>query len=79
MEIGKVPEIVLKRSVFQQMHTRREEVLVGAGIGEDCAVVQLAPDEVFVLSTRLPEPRRIWVNWRYRLPPMTLQVPEQSQ
>ncbi|MDE7057150.1 MAG: AIR synthase family protein [Lachnospiraceae bacterium] len=51
MEIGKVPEIVLKRSVFQQMHTRREEVLVGAGIGEDCAVVQLAPDEVFVLST----------------------------
>ena len=51
MEIVKVPEIVLKRSVFQQMHTRREEVLVGAGIGEDCAVVQLAPDEVFVLST----------------------------
>lgn len=51
MEIGEVPEIVLKRSVFQQMHTRREEVLVGAGIGEDCAVVQLAPDEVFVLST----------------------------
>lgn len=51
MEIGKVPETVLKRSVFQQMHTRREEVLVGAGIGEDCAVMQLAPDEVFVLST----------------------------
>ncbi len=51
MEIGKVPETVLKRSVFQKMHTRREEVLVGAGIGEDCAVMQLAPDEVFVLST----------------------------
>lgn len=51
MEIGKVSETILKRSIFRQMHTRREEVLVGAGVGEDCAVMQLAPDEVFVLST----------------------------
>ncbi|MBS6397929.1 MAG: AIR synthase family protein [Clostridiales bacterium] len=51
MEIGKVPETILKRAVFKQIHTKREEVLVGAGVGEDCAVVQLAPDEVFVLST----------------------------
>lgn len=51
MEIGKVPETILKRSVFQQIHTRRKEVLVGAGVGEDCAVMQLSPDEVFVLST----------------------------
>ena len=51
MEIGKVPEAVLKRAVFQQIHTRREEVLVGAGVGEDCAALQLGPDEVFVLST----------------------------
>ena len=51
MEIGKVPESILKRAVFRQLHTRREEVLVGASVGEDCAAVQLAPDEVFVLST----------------------------
>ncbi len=51
MEIGKVPEAVLKRAVFRQIHTRREEVLVGAGVGEDCAALQLGPDEIFVLST----------------------------
>ena len=31
MEIGKVPESVLKRSIFKQIHTKRPEVLVGAG------------------------------------------------
>ena len=51
MKIGKVPESVLKRSVFKQIKTKRPEVLVGAGVGEDCAVMQLEPDEVFVLST----------------------------
>ena len=51
MEIGKIPESILKRAVFRQIHTKRDEVLVGAGVGEDCAVMQLAPDEVFVLST----------------------------
>lgn len=50
MNIGKVPENVLKRSVFKQIHTKRPEVLLGAGVGEDCAAVKLAPDEVFVLS-----------------------------
>ena len=51
MEIGKVPENVLKRAIFRQLHTKREEVLVGASVGEDCAAVQLGPDEVFVLTT----------------------------
>ena len=51
MKIGKVPENVLKRSVFKQIHTKRPEVLLGAGVGEDCAAVKLAPDEVLVLST----------------------------
>lgn len=51
MKIGKVPENVLKRSVFQQLHTRRPEVLLGAGVGEDCAAVKLNQDEIFVLST----------------------------
>ena len=51
MKIGKLPENVLKRAVFKQLHTSRDEVLSGAGVGEDCAVMKLAEDEVFVLST----------------------------
>ena len=37
MEIGKVPENVLKRSVFKKLTVKRPEVLVHAGVGEDCA------------------------------------------
>lgn len=51
MKIGKVPENVLKRSVFKQIHTKRPEVVLGAGVGEDCAAIKLAPDETLVLST----------------------------
>ena len=51
MEIGKVPENVLKRSILKQIKTKRPEVLVGADVGEDCAIVGLQPDEVMVLST----------------------------
>ncbi len=51
MRVGKIPESVLKRSVFQQIHTRREEVFLGAGVGEDCAAVKLLEDEMFVIST----------------------------
>lgn len=51
MEIGKVPENVLKRSVMKQIQPRRKEILLGAGVGEDCAAVQLEADEVLVLST----------------------------
>ncbi len=51
MKIGKVPENVLKRSILKQIKTKRPEVLVGAGVGEDCAAIALGPDEVMVLST----------------------------
>lgn len=51
MKIGKLPENVLKRSVFKQLHTKREEVLQGAGVGEDCAAMMLQEDELFVVST----------------------------
>lgn len=50
MKIGKVPESVLKRSVFRQIHTKRDEIFLGAGIGEDCAAVELHEDEMFVVS-----------------------------
>lgn len=51
MEIGKVPEEVLQRSVFKRIKRRRPEVLVHPGIGEDCAVVVFEPDEAMVVST----------------------------
>lgn len=51
MKIGKVSEAVLKRSVLNQIHVRREEVLLGASVGEDCAAVAVAEDEMLVMST----------------------------
>lgn len=51
MKIGKVPEAVLKRSVLNQIKHRRDEVLVGPAIGEDCSVLSLKEDEVLVVST----------------------------
>ena len=51
LKIGKVPESVLKRSIIKQIRTKRPEILVGAGVGEDCAAIGLADDEIFVTST----------------------------
>ncbi|MCR5667762.1 MAG: AIR synthase family protein [Lachnospiraceae bacterium] len=51
MEVGKVPENVLKRSVLKKLYNKRPEVVLGAGIGEDCAVIELSDDEQFVISS----------------------------
>jgi len=51
MKIGKVPEAILKRSVFKQIRHRRKEVLNRPGIGQDCSYVKLEDGEVCVLST----------------------------
>ncbi len=51
MKLGKVPETILKRSVFKQLNTRRKEVLVRPHVGEDCSVLQFESDEVCVVST----------------------------
>lgn len=51
MKKGKIPESVLRRSVLRQLHNRRDEVLMGAGVGEDCAALKLAGDEILVMST----------------------------
>jgi hydrogenase maturation factor len=51
MKIGKIPETILKRSVLKQIKHRREEVLVGPAIGEDCSVISLDGDELIVMST----------------------------
>lgn len=51
MEVGKIPENVLKRSVFKQIRHRRPEVLVTPGIGRDCAVFAAGEEDAIVMST----------------------------
>ncbi|MDD6217106.1 MAG: AIR synthase related protein, partial [Roseburia sp.] len=51
MKTGKASESVLKRSVFKQLHTKRDEVISAAGTGLDAAVLKLDADEMTVLST----------------------------
>ena len=41
MKIGKLPEPVLIRSVLKQVKHRREEVLVGPAVGQDCAALEV--------------------------------------
>lgn len=50
MEIGKIPESVLKRSVLKKLTVKRPEVFVHSGIGEDCSVLAVG-DNAIVLST----------------------------
>lgn len=51
MKIGKLPEPVLIRSVLKEVGHRREEILVGPAVGQDCAVIEAGEGEVFVLSS----------------------------
>lgn len=51
MKIGKLSESVLKRSVLNQIGHRRDEVLIGPAIGEDCSVLTVEDDEVIVISS----------------------------
>ena len=48
MKIGKVSGNVLKRSVLRQIHTKRDEIINGAGIGEDCAIFALSDTEAVI-------------------------------
>lgn len=50
MRIGKLPENVWKRSVLKQIKTKREEVVIGTGIGENCAVLSFEPDKMTAVS-----------------------------
>lgn len=51
MKTGKIPESVLKRSILKQFHTKREDVAVSAGVGEDCAAVWAKDKDIFVFSS----------------------------
>lgn len=48
MKSGKVPVNVLKRSVLRQIQTKREEIISGAGIGEDCAIFSFGGGEIMM-------------------------------
>lgn len=50
MKIGKLPNDVLEKIVLSNIKTKRKEVLVGADIGKDSAVIDFN-DEVCVMST----------------------------
>ena len=51
MRKGKISENVLKRSVLRKIQTHREDVINGAGIGEDCAILASCEGYETVLST----------------------------
>jgi hydrogenase expression/formation protein HypE len=51
MRDGKISENVLKRSVLRQIKTDREELISGAGIGKDCAILALGDGMETVLCT----------------------------
>lgn len=50
MRLGKVSDSVLKRSVLRKIKTHREEVILGAVLGEDCAFLQLENDVTAVAT-----------------------------
>ena len=51
MKMGKVSENVLKRSILRQLKTKRDEVLYGAGIGEDCVILTFEEDSLIAITT----------------------------
>ena len=50
MEIGKLPNDVLEKIVFDNIKNKRKEVLVGSSIGEDNAIIDFG-EEICVMST----------------------------
>ncbi len=52
MKTGKLTENVWKRSIHNQIKTKRDEILSGAGIGEDCAVFSCGQDSLLSVSVQ---------------------------
>lgn len=51
MRPGKFSESALKRSVLKQLKTKREEIIRGAEVGEDCAFFSFEKEEGVLIST----------------------------
>ena len=56
MRLGKISENVLKRSVLKKIKTHREEVVSGAGIGKDCAILAFGEEETVLSVTPVTAP-----------------------
>lgn len=50
MKIGKLPTELLEEKILSKIQPKRKDILVGAGIGEDCSAIDFGED-VCVLST----------------------------
>ena len=48
MKLGKISDSILKRTVLKQIKFKRNEVINGAGVGEDCAIFSCGADEMMV-------------------------------
>lgn len=51
MRLGKVSDSVLKRSVLKKIKNHREEVILGAALGEDCAFLQFDEGDLVGVTT----------------------------
>lgn len=50
LEVGKIPNRILEKLLFQFSEPQRKEVLTKPGIGEDCAAIDFA-DDICVITT----------------------------
>lgn len=56
MRPGKISENVLKRSVLKKIKTHRKEVVSGAGIGKDCAILAFGEEQTVLSVTPVTAP-----------------------
>ena len=56
MRRGKISENVLKRSVLKKISTHRKEIINGAGVGTDCAVLSLEGYDIALCTTPVTAP-----------------------
>lgn len=49
MNVGKISENILKLSILNQLHTKNNEVLCGAGLGADCALFSFPDDKILAV------------------------------
>ena len=56
MRQGKISENVLKRSVLKKIKTHRDEVVSGAGIGKDCAILAFGEEQTVLSVTPVTAP-----------------------
>lgn len=59
---GKVPIEVLERTVFKNLGVKRDDVILGAAVGEDAAIVKVGK-EVLAVATDPITGANEWIGW----------------